>query len=130
MEPVWARSRFVDKPRPRTHNSGVEIRILGDLSIDGGPLSPKERSLLAALVLRAGMVVTPSELADAVWWDVLPTTWPKQVQASIGHIRRALGPGSIITSRAGYRLGLPSDAVDATRYRAAHRDRARARRER
>ena len=29
-----------------------------------------------ALVLRAGNVVTPSELADAVWSDEPPSTWP------------------------------------------------------
>ena len=65
--------------------------MLGDLTIDGGRLSPKERSLLAALVLRAGNVVTPPELADAVWGDEPPGTWPKQVQAFVVRIRRALG---------------------------------------
>ena len=113
---VWAPRSFVDSTRSRAHNAGVEIRVLGDLTIDGGHLSPKERSLLAALVLRTGNVVTPSELADAVWRDDVPTTWPKQVQAAIGHVRRALGPSSIATSRAGYRLRVDPESIDAVRY--------------
>ena len=90
--------------------------MLGDLTIDGGQLSPKERSLLAVLVLRAGNVVTPPELADAVWRDDPPTTWPKQVQAFVVHIRRALGAASIATTRGGYRLRVDPDAIDAVRY--------------
>ncbi|HET6673058.1 MAG TPA: BTAD domain-containing putative transcriptional regulator [Agromyces sp.] len=94
----------------------MEIRVLGDLTIDGGPLSPKERSLLAALVLRCGNVVTPSELADAGWGDDVPGTWPKQVQAAIVRIRRALGSEAVVTSRGGYRLVVAPDAVDAVRF--------------
>ncbi|KRE28525.1 hypothetical protein ASG80_21020 [Agromyces sp. Soil535] len=90
--------------------------MLGDLTIDGGRLSPKERSLLAALVLRAGNVVTPPELADAVWGDELPNTWPKQVQAFVVRIRRALGSTSIATTRGGYRLRVDPDSIDAVRY--------------
>ena len=90
--------------------------MLGDLTIDGGRLSPKERSLLAALVLRAGNVVTPPELADAVWGDEPPSTWPKQVQAFVVRIRRALGSTSIATTRGGYRLRVDPDSIDAVRY--------------
>ncbi|MGW9629107.1 nSTAND1 domain-containing NTPase [Agromyces sp. NPDC055520] len=94
----------------------MEIRVLGDLTIDGASLPPKERSPLAALVLRSGTVVTPSELADAVWRDESPGTWPKQVQAGVSHIRRALGAGAVVTSRAGYRLVVGPDDVDASRF--------------
>ena len=90
--------------------------MLGDLTIDGGRLSPKERSLLAALVLRAGNVVTPPELADAVWGDEPPSTWPKQVQAFVVRIRRALGSTSVATTRGGYRLRVDPDSIDAVRY--------------
>lgn len=90
--------------------------MLGDLTIDGGRLSPKERSLLAALVLRAGNVVSPPELADAVWGDEPPSTWPKQLQAFVVRIRRALGSTSIATTRGGYRLRVDPDSIDAIRY--------------
>lgn len=90
--------------------------MLGDLTIDGGRLSPKERSLLAALVLRAGNVVSPPELADAVWGDEPPGTWPKQLQAFVVQIRRALGSTSVATTRGGYRLRVDPDSIDAIRY--------------
>ncbi|MFE6967591.1 BTAD domain-containing putative transcriptional regulator [Agromyces sp. NPDC057679] len=94
----------------------MEIRVLGDLTIDGGRLSPKERSLLAALVLRTGNVVAPSELADAVWGDAVPVTWRKQLQAFVGHVRRALGSSSVATDRTGYRLRVDPDTIDAARF--------------
>ncbi len=90
--------------------------MLGDLTIDGGRLSPKDRSLLAALVLRAGSVITPPELADAVWSEEPPNTWPKQVQAFVVRIRRALGSSSVATTRGGYRLRVDPDSIDAVRY--------------
>jgi DNA-binding SARP family transcriptional activator len=94
----------------------VEIRVLGDLTIDGGRLSPKERSLLAALVLRSGNVVTPSELADAVWGADVPATWRKQLQAFVVHVRRELGATSVGTTRAGYRLRVDQESIDAGRF--------------
>ncbi|RZU64633.1 DNA-binding SARP family transcriptional activator [Microterricola gilva] len=90
--------------------------MFGDLTIAGGPLGPKERSLLAALALRLGSIVTPGELAEAVWGDDAPTTWPKQLQALIVHIRRVLGRTAVVTSRSGYRLTVDSDAIDAVRF--------------
>src|SRR5829696_2564394 len=104
MERVCLVPPFIDMRYGHAHTAGVEIRVLGDLTIDGGRLSPKERSLLAVLVLRSGNVVTPPELADAVWGDDPPSTWPKQVQAIVVQIRRTLGSTAIATTRAGYRL--------------------------
>jgi DNA-binding SARP family transcriptional activator/outer membrane protein assembly factor BamB len=94
----------------------VEIRVLGDLTIDSGRLSPKERSLLAVLVLRSGSVVSPSELADGVWGDDVPATWRKQVQAFVVHVRRTLGSTAIGTTRIGYQLRVDADAIDAVRF--------------
>ena len=91
--------------------------MLGDLTIDGGRLSPKERSLLAALVLRAGSVVTPPELADAVWSEEPPNTWPKQVQAFVVHgsaglwARRRSPPHAVATDSR-----VDPDSIDAVRY--------------
>ncbi|GAA1061061.1 hypothetical protein GCM10009573_24880 [Agromyces bracchium] len=118
---------FVDNLSDRAHTAGVEIRVLGDLTTDGGRLSPKERSLLAVLVLRSGTVVSPSELADAVWGDDLPATWRKQLQAFVVQIRRALGTTAVATLRTGYRLRVDSESIDAARFEryladaAAHR---------
>ena len=127
MERVWLALAIVDTPPGGEHTAGVEIRVLGELTIDGGRLSPKERTLLAVLVLRAGNVVSPSELADAVWGDDVPATWRKQLQAFVVHVRRALGSAAVGTTRAGYRLRVDGDSIDAVRFEglldaaAAHR---------
>ncbi|MFE5671530.1 BTAD domain-containing putative transcriptional regulator [Agromyces sp. NPDC056523] len=94
----------------------MEIRVFGDLTINGGKLSPKERSLLAVLVLRSGNVVAPSELADAMWGDDPPATWRKQVQALVAHARRELGSSAIATFGAGYRLDVEPDSIDVLRF--------------
>ena len=69
MEWVSLIPPFIDMRHGHAHTADVEIRVLGDLTTDGGRLSPKERSLLAVLVLRSGNVVTPPELADGEWGD-------------------------------------------------------------
>lgn len=107
---------FVDTFRGPFDNASVGVRVLGDLTIDGGKLSPKERSLLAVLVLRSGNVVAPSELADAVWEDDMPATWRKQLQAYVVRVRRTLGSSAVATSGAGYRLGVDPDSIDAVRF--------------
>ncbi|WP_225753428.1 BTAD domain-containing putative transcriptional regulator [Actinotalea sp. Marseille-Q4924] len=100
----------------------MSIQVLGPLRVAGvASLSPRERALLAVLVLRAGMSVRADELADALWGDQPPVTWPKQVQASVGRIRRVLGTGRVVTTPAGYRLVLDADAVDARRFEDAVR---------
>ncbi|MFC9920113.1 nSTAND1 domain-containing NTPase [Agromyces binzhouensis] len=92
------------------------IRVFGPLRLDGFSLSPRERIVLTALVLRAGRPMTTDELADAVWRDAPPETWPKQLQASVGRIRSALGRDAIETRPGGYTLRIDPDSVDAERF--------------
>ena len=90
--------------------------MLGELIIDDQPLSPRERSVLAGLVLAADEGLDAGELAEAVWRHARPTTWPKQLQASIGIIRQRLGAGAIATMRGGYRLVVDRETIDADRF--------------
>ena len=94
------------------------IAVLGPLLVDHGsaPLGNRERIVLAALVARVGQVVTPDELADAVWGERPPATWHKSLQGCVSRIRRALGEGCIETTTQGYRLALSADALDAGRF--------------
>ena len=101
---------------PGRRMRNMSVWVLGPLLTDGGPLSPRERSVLSALVLRAGFAVTPDELADAVWGDGPPGTWPKQLQASIGLVRRSIGGRTIATGTGGYTINLDPDSVDAVRF--------------
>ena len=76
----------------------MEFRILGPLEVteDGRILDlggPKQRSLLAALLLRANEVVSQDALIDDLWGESPPTTAAKTLQAYVSRLRKALaGP--------------------------------------
>lgn len=93
------------------------IRVLGPIEVDGGQeLRPRDRSVLAALVVRHGRAVTPDEIADAVWLDERPPSWPKQVQICVVRLRKVLSHDAIETSvDGGYRLAVDRSDVDADR---------------
>lgn len=94
------------------------ISVLGRLEIDesAGRLGPRDRVVLSALALWLGEVVSAERLADALWHDGPPPTWPKVVQGCIVRLRKALGSRAIETASDGYRLVLPSDHLDARRF--------------
>ena len=94
----------------------MSVAVFGPLALEGVSLSPRERAVLSALVLRAGRPVTTDELAEALWGDELPGTWPKQLQASIGRVRTAIGRNAIETSPGAYTLRIDPDTVDAERF--------------
>ena len=97
----------------------VHVGVLGPVVVDGGAgvrLRPRERLVLGALVLGDGRGVPSDRLADALWPDDVPSTWPKQIQASIGLIRKGLGHDAVATLRDGYRLTLGPNDVDMCRF--------------
>ena len=57
-------------------------------SIDLGP--PKQRAVLAALLLARGAVVSVDRLIDAVWGDEVPASATASLQAYISNLRKAL----------------------------------------
>lgn len=109
----------------------VRVAVLGPVVVDAGTgasLRPRERAVLAALILGNGHGIASERLADALWVDDVPSTWPKQIQASIGLIRRRLGTGAVATLSDGYRLTLGPEDVDMFRFEAlVERSRALAR---
>lgn len=95
----------------------MSISVLGPLRLDdAGALGPRERVVLAALVVHLGSPVDVDALADAVWGQHPPATWPKQLQAAIARLRKVLGPDAIETTSAGYRLLVDPGLVDAHRF--------------
>jgi DNA-binding SARP family transcriptional activator len=73
----------------------MRYRILGPLQvmhgavpIDLGP--PKQRVVLAALLLAAGRVVSVDRLIESVWGDDAPTGATANLQVYISNLRRAL----------------------------------------
>jgi WD40 repeat protein/DNA-binding SARP family transcriptional activator len=99
----------------------VRIAVLGPLELDEGDarLGSRDRIVLTALAIHPGEVLSPEQLAEAVWGETLPASWAKNVQGCISRLRQRLGPDSIETSAHGYRLGASAGVVDATEFTAA-----------
>jgi DNA-binding SARP family transcriptional activator/pimeloyl-ACP methyl ester carboxylesterase len=104
----------------------VRISLLGPLQVDGTPGNvvlgaAKERSLLAALALRPGCVVSTDALVRALWGDQPPASARKTLQTYVSNLRQALGADSIQTDPTGYVLHVAPDDVDVVRFRASVR---------
>ena len=69
--------------------------------------------MLAALAVHCGEAVSAERLADALWGDELPASWPKVVQGCVVRLRRSLGKDVVETVPGGYRLDLLDDEVDS-----------------
>jgi predicted ATPase/DNA-binding SARP family transcriptional activator len=101
----------------------VEVRVLGtvELGSDAGAVAvnaTKQRRLLAALAVAAGETRTFDALIDAVWAKPPPSA-RKLLQLYVSQLRKLLAdPVQLVTDRDGYRLELPSDALDARRFEA------------
>src|SRR6187551_3409468 len=98
-----------------------EFRILGTLEVrsDQGPIplgGPRQRAVLAALLLRAGRVVPTEQLVDELYGAEPPKTATASLQNSIAALRKALGPDVLVTRSPGYALALSPEQIDARRF--------------
>jgi WD40 repeat protein/DNA-binding SARP family transcriptional activator len=62
--------------------------------------------------------LSADQLSEAVWGDIRPASWHKNLQTCVVRLRKVLGPEAIETTGHGYQLTLPVDAVDARRFEA------------
>ncbi|OBB75219.1 MULTISPECIES: BTAD domain-containing putative transcriptional regulator [Mycolicibacterium] len=88
-----------------------------DCPVDIGP--PKQRAVLAVLLLAAGRVVSVDRLIDAVWGDDAPGSATASLQAYISNLRRALRDAGqsqvaspIVRQPPGYFLNVEPGQVD------------------
>ncbi|OBB60950.1 AAA family ATPase [Mycobacterium sp. 852013-51886_SCH5428379] len=95
----------------------------GDRPVDIGP--PKQRAVLAVLLLASGRVVSVDRLIDAVWGDDAPGSATAGLQAYISNLRRALRDGThgqvaspIVRQPPGYFLGLDAGRLDLAEFAA------------
>jgi predicted ATPase/DNA-binding SARP family transcriptional activator len=100
----------------------MEFRILGSLEVraQGRPLrlgGPKQRALLAVLVLHAGEVVSRERLIDELWGERPPKTAPDVLRVLVSKLRQALGREAVVTRSPGYVLDIDREQVDSTRFR-------------
>src|SRR6059058_3366320 len=99
----------------------MEFRILGSIEVvgDDGPVplgAPKQRALLAFLLLNANTVVSRDSLVDALWGAEPPRSAVSSLQVYVHGLRRALGGGRIERHGTGYRLHLDPSALDLSRF--------------
>ena len=100
----------------------VEFAILGPLEAraDGEPIplgGPKQRALLAMLLLEAGRVVSLDRLLEALWEGNPPATAVASLQNFVAQLRKALGPEVIETRTPGYLVRLGPEQLDLARVR-------------
>ena len=99
----------------------VQFRVLGPLEVDAGdgpiPLGgPKQRAVLANLLIRANQVVPADTLIDALWGDDSPDKARNTLQTYVSNLRRPLGDDRLQGRPPGYVLRLEPIELDADRF--------------
>ena len=99
----------------------MRFGVLGPLEVSGeeGPVplgGPKQRIVLAHLVLGANKVVSAEHLIDALWGEELPEDPKSTLQVYVSRLRSALGPDAVEAQAPGYVLRVDRDEVDALRF--------------
>jgi predicted ATPase/DNA-binding SARP family transcriptional activator len=99
----------------------MDFRVLGPLEVhdEGEALrlgSPKQRSLLAVLLLRANAVVSRDAAIDAVWDEDPPERAPEALQVYVHGLRKVLGHERIELRGTGYLLHVASGELDLDRF--------------
>ena len=77
---------------------------------------PKQRALLAMLLIHRGEPVSSDLLIDALWGERVPPSAVKLVQGYVSNLRKALGDGLLVTRGRGYLLHAEDGQVDADRF--------------
>ncbi|MGY1709058.1 BTAD domain-containing putative transcriptional regulator [Geodermatophilus sp. SYSU D00758] len=111
------------------HNPPVDVAVLGPVqaTVAGQPAAlggPRQRGVLARLVLAGGHVVSADRLVEDLWEGEPPPKALAGLQVHVSRLRRALDPAGgrrtgatvLVSVAPGYRLALPREAVDAWRF--------------
>ncbi len=98
-----------------------EFRILGPVEVvsAGEALrlgGPKQRALLALLLLRRNEVLSRERLIDAIWGEEPPGSAANSLQVYVHGLRRVLGPERIERSGSGYRIHVEPGELDLERF--------------
>ena len=92
--------------------------------IEGDPVplgGPKPRSVLALLLLAGGETVATDRVVDELWGERPPPTAVTALQGYVSGLRKALGPGIVVTRAPGYAAAVSGEEVDLRRFEAALR---------
>src|SRR6266545_6389717 len=107
--------------RVQAYGPRMRFRVLGPLEVSAGAErislgGPKQRSVLASLLVRPNQVVPADDVIDQLWGEDPPDTARKTLQSYVTHLRRALGPDRLEWRAPGYVLHLDPQELDAARF--------------
>jgi WD40 repeat protein/DNA-binding SARP family transcriptional activator/tRNA A-37 threonylcarbamoyl transferase component Bud32 len=99
----------------------MQFQVLGSLEVseDGKRVAlggPKQRLVLAHLLLRANQVVSADALIEEIWGEEPPDAARSALQAYVSRLRKAIGSGRLEGRPPGYVLHADPDEVDALRF--------------
>ena len=103
------------------YGAGMHFRVLGPIEVagDDGPLTlggPRQRAVLAHLIIHANQVLPTETLIDLVWGDEPPEAARNALQSYASHLRKALGGTRLEGKAPGYVLHLDPQELDAARF--------------
>jgi DNA-binding SARP family transcriptional activator/ABC-type branched-subunit amino acid transport system substrate-binding protein/DNA-binding beta-propeller fold protein YncE len=105
----------------------VRFGLLGELRIEDGNAhvalaAPKQRALLAILLLERGQPVSVDRLVALLWPSHPPATATKTVQVYVAQLRKTLGEGVVTTRGRAYAVDLERNELDIDRFEELSRD--------
>src|SRR5215217_2615241 len=105
----------------------MEFAVLGPVAArhDGRELplgGPKQRGLLAILLLHANEVVSRDRLIDGLWGERPPPTAGHTLDNYVSRLRKALGDARLTRRAPGYVLHVEADELDLDRFECLSRE--------
>ena len=88
--------------------------VRGGRQVELGPR--RQRALLALLALHANQVVAGERLIDELWGEAPPASAANMIQVYVSRLRKALGPGVLLTQPPGYVLQVGEGQLDSARF--------------
>lgn len=99
----------------------MEYRVLGPITAIGDDgtrvalAGPKQRAVLALLLLHRGHVLTTDRIVDGVWGEAATSGSRRSLQTYVSELRGLLDD-AIVHDSGGYRLEIGTSSVDAARF--------------
>lgn len=108
-------------PSPAAKGPAIAYQLLGPLRVQAGDHvlalgGPKQRLVLAHLLLRANQLVTTDRLIDEVWGEEPPLSARGTLHSYVSHLRKAIGPERLVGQPPGYILYASDQEIDAVRF--------------
>jgi YVTN family beta-propeller protein len=99
----------------------IEFRVLGSLEVVEGDRrlvlgSPRQRALLALLLVHRGELVSSDRLVDELWGEQPPSSAIKIVQGYVSNLRKVLGEELLVTRGHGYLLQPEREQTDLDQF--------------